>query len=193
MIRTWYGAGLVAGIAVFLWGGLAHMVLGLGGESTFKQIPKDAEAAMGAHIKEGGLYMFPFIKEASEMSKAIEKSPYGIMVITPAGVGMNMGSMLGLQAVSDILGCLVAAWLFSMALPSLPSLVSRVSFVMGLWLLSFLVSEVPYWNWYRFPADFTAFALLFKLSCSLLAGLVLASLMGSGAADRAVSGRIAAA
>ena len=179
MIRTWYGAGLIAGLAVFLWGGLAHLVLGLGGESTFKQVPNEAQAAIAAHVKEGGLYIFPFTKDMNAMAKAIETQPYGLMVFTLAGVPMNMGARMGVQAVGDILACLLAACLFTCALPSLTSFVSRVGFVMGLGVFSFLVSEVPYWNWYNFPADFTAFALVFKLTAWLVAGVVLASLLGS--------------
>lgn len=92
------------------------------------------------------------------MAKAIETQPYELMMFTPAGVPMNMGARMGVQAVGDILACLLAAWLFTCALLSLTSFVSRVGFVMGLAVFSFLVSEVPYWNWYNFPADFTAFA-----------------------------------
>jgi hypothetical protein len=180
MIRTWYGAGLIAGIAVFLWGGLAHMVLGLGGESTMKQIPNETTtlAMMASTIKEPGLYMYPHISDPEKMAKAIETQPYGLLIYSPAGTPMSMGPMLGKQAVGDILACLLAAWLFSMALPMLPTLVSRVGFVLGLGLFSFLVSEVPYWNWYRFPGDFTMFALAFKLTTGLVSGLILATLMG---------------
>lgn len=159
------------------------MVLGLGGESAFKQIPKDAEAAMAAHIKEGGLYVFPFTKGMDEMTKAIEKNPYGIMVFTPAGTPMNMGALMGVQAAGDILACMIAAWLLSLALPSLTSLLPRVCFVMALGLFSFMVSEVPYWNWYHFPLDFTAYALGFKLTAWMIGGLVLASLLGGSATE----------
>ena len=184
MIRTWYGAGVIAGIAVFLWGGLAHLALGLGGESTFKRMPPAAEAAL-AQVKEPGLYIFPFTKDMNEMSKAIEKNPYGLMVFTPAGVPMNMGSLMGMQALGDILACLVAAWMFSLVLPRLTGFASRVGFVMALGLFSFLTSELPYWNWYHFPADFSAFALVFKLTAALLAGVVLTLLMGRSAAKPA--------
>ena len=122
--------------------------------------------------------MFPYTHDPNEMAKLIEKNPYGLIVLTPAGVPMNMGAMLGKQAVSDILACLLAAYLFSLALPGLTSLPARVGFVVGLGVFSFLVSEVPYWNWYRFPGDFTAYALVFKLSVWALAGVVLAMLMG---------------
>lgn len=151
-----------------------------------KQIPDGALTAMAANVKEPGLYMFPYIKDMNEMAKSIEKNPYGIMVFTPAGVPMNMGSMLGMQAVGDILACLLAAWLLSMALPSLASLASRIGFVVGLGVFSFLVSEVPYWNWYHYPTDFTAYALLFKLTTTLLAGVVLSLLLGSRAVAPAV-------
>ena len=159
------------------------MVLGLGGESTLKKMPNEAQAAL-ANVKEAGLYMFPYTKDQAEMAKLVEKNPYGLVVFTPAGVPMNMGGMLGMQAVSDILACLIAAWLFSMALPSLTGLVSRVGFVMALGVFSFMTSDVPYWNWYHFPGDFSAFALAFKLSATLLAGLILAMLMGGRAPTR---------
>ncbi len=178
MIRTWYGAGVIAGLAVFLWGGLAHMVLGLGGDSTFKRLPDEALTAVNAQIKEPGLYMFPYTRDPNEMAKLIEKNPYGLMVVTPAGVPMNMGSLLGMQAVSDILASVLAALLLSLALPGLTSLALRAGFVVGLGMFSFLVSEVPYWNWYRFPADFTAYSLLFKLTAWAIAGVILAFLMG---------------
>ena len=155
------------------------MVLGLGGESTMKQLPAEASAGL-AHVKEAGLYMFPYSKDQNEMAKLMEKNPYGIMVFTPAGP-MNMGPLLGVQAISDILACLIAAWLFSIALPSLTSLASRVGFVVALGAFSFMTSEVPYWNWYHFPADFSAFALVFKLTAMLVAGLILAMLMGGRA------------
>lgn len=157
------------------------MVLGLGGESTMKQIPAGALTAMAANVKEPGLYMFPYTKDMNEMSKAIETNPYGLMIFTPAGVPMNMGALLGMQALSDIVACLIAAWLFSMALPSLTGLGSRVGFVVALGVFSFMVSEVPYWNWYHFPTDFTAYALAFKVTATLVAGLVLSLLMGSRA------------
>ena len=178
MIRTWYGAGLIAGVAVFLWGGLAHMVLGLGGESTFKQVPTEAMAAMSANIKAPGLYAFPFTKDPNEMAKLLEKNPYGLMVYAPPGSPFSMVSSLVTQAISDIIAALIAAWIFSMALPSLPTLLSRVGFILALGIFSFMISEVPYWNWYRFPTDFTAFALCFKLTAALIAGIVLALLMG---------------
>lgn len=183
MLRTWYGAGLVAGITVFLWGGLAHMVLGLGGESTFKTVPNETITALGASLKQPGLYVFPYSTDMNETAKLVMTNPQGILIFTPAGSALNMGSLLGVQAISDFLACLVMAWIFSMALPRLQTFISRVGFVMALGLFSALTAELPYWNWYRFPTDFTAFGVVFKLSAALLAGVVLASLMGRPAAE----------
>ena len=154
------------------------MVLGLGGESTVKQVPNDALAAIAAHVKEPGLYMFPFSRDPNEMTKLLEKNPYGLLVYAPAGSPYSMGSSLATQAISDIVACLIAAWLFSMALPSLSGWGPRIGFLVGLGVFSFMVSEVPYWNWYRFPTDFTCYALVFKLTASALAGIVLSLLMG---------------
>jgi hypothetical protein len=177
MLRTWYGAGLIAGLAVFLWGGLSKGMLSIGGESTYKQVSPEAIAAL-ANMKQPGMYVFPYTNNSTEMAKMLETSPSGIMIYAPPGTPINMGSLLGIQAMSDILACLVAACIFSLALPRLPTFASRVGFVLALGAFSFLIAEVPYWNWYRFPTDFTAFGLLFKFSTALLTGVVLSLLMG---------------
>jgi len=85
--------------------------------------------------------------------------------------------MMAKQVVSDVLACLILAWLLSQAIPVLPTLVSRIGFVCAICAFSFLVSEVPYWNWYRFPASFTAYALVFKLTCGVVSGFVLSKLL----------------
>ena len=90
---------MVAGLAVFMWGGLAHMALGLGGESTFKQVPADAIHALAANLKEPGLYVFPFTMDSNEMTKLLEKNPYGILVYAPPGSPFSMGKSLAMQAV----------------------------------------------------------------------------------------------
>src|SRR5262249_3085193 len=161
------------GIAVFCWGGLAHMVLGLGGDSTMKRVPDNVMASMASNMKDGGLYMYPYTKDMNEMAKLVEKNPYGIMVFTPAGTPMNAGTGMLIQAAGDILASMLAAFLFSLALPNLKGWTSRVGFVVGIVMFSFLVSEVPYWNWYRYPTDFTAFSLLFKVVSSLVLGVIL--------------------
>ena len=193
MFRTWYGAGVIAGLAVFCWGALAHMALGLGGESTFKQVPDPALAAMAANVKDPGLYMFPYSKDMNQTAKLIETNPYGIMIFAPAGTPMNMGAMLATEAVTDILACIIAGWLLSIAMPRLSTFTWRVAFVMGLGLFSFFTSEVPYWNWYRFPTDFTAYSLVFKLSVALVAGVVLTLLMGRAAPATVPAGQVVTA
>ena len=183
MLRTWYVAGLLAGIFVFIWGGLAHNFLGLGGESTFKIVPNATLAAMAFGIQDPGLYMLSYSKDRNETTRMMEKYPSGIMVYAPPGTTLSMGRLLGTQAVSDILACLVAAWLFSLALPKLPTPVSQVGFVLGLGAFGFLMADIQYWNWYRFPTNFTAFAFAYKFSAALLAGLVLSRLMGRKSAS----------
>lgn len=182
MHRTWYGAGVIAGILVFLWGGLAHMVLGLGGDSTFQQIPdqQTVMSTLASKIKDPGLYVYPFEKDMAKLEPLLAANPYGILIYAPPGASMDMGPRMAKQVLGDIFACLLLAWLLQLALPSLPTLRDRVGFCVVAGLFGFLLTEVPYWNWYRFPLDFTAFALVFRITLCLLAGAVLGSLLGSG-------------
>ena len=50
-------------------------------------------------------------------------------------------------------------------------------FVTLLGVFGFLTISVPYWNWYGFPADFTAAEAIDQSVGWLLAGLVLAGII----------------
>jgi uncharacterized membrane protein len=45
-------------------------------------------------------------------------------------------------------------------------------------LFAWLVVSVPYWNWYRFPLDFTLGSLIDNVAGWFLAGLVMAWWLG---------------
>lgn len=53
-------AGILGGIALFVWGSVSHLALGLG-EIGIKEIPNEAAvlAALRAGISEPGFYFFP--------------------------------------------------------------------------------------------------------------------------------------
>jgi hypothetical protein len=54
MLKNWPVAGILAGLAVFLWGAIAHMALGLG-DSALKQLPQEeALLASMALVKQLG-------------------------------------------------------------------------------------------------------------------------------------------
>src|SRR6516165_1393553 len=95
--------GVVAGIVIFFWGFVAHMLLPLG-EMGLKSIPSedDLTAAIRKDVREPGLYFVP----GRDMSKSqsqeemeaymakVTKGPYGVMVIYPDGRDVSFSKRL---------------------------------------------------------------------------------------------------
>src|ERR1043165_6600426 len=102
--------GLLGGIAMFLWEGLAHEVLPLG-EAGIKGLSNQPAilAALKENVKEPGFYIFPWMEETpgmtsaqkqQAMQQAMEKAkqgPAGLMVVHPEGTDYSMGSLLAMQ------------------------------------------------------------------------------------------------
>ena len=59
-----------------------------------------------------------------------------------------------------------------------PGLGRRVAVAGAMGVFAWLAVSVPYWNWYRFPLEFTAAALVQTLVGALLAGLVIGVVSG---------------
>src|SRR5262245_26411112 len=100
-------AGILGGIAFFLWEGLAHNVLPLG-EAGIKGLSNEPPvmASIKENVKEAGFYIFPWkdttpgLTAEQAMQKAMEKAkagPAGIMIVSPGGIEYNMGKLLSAQ------------------------------------------------------------------------------------------------
>lgn len=177
-------AGVVAGIVLFLWGFVAHMLLPIGG--TGLQVPAQpaqqaALASLRDNLGKEGWYMLPMMPEEKwedeaameAFGKAAATQPYAWVVYQPTGSDMHstMGPMLGKQFASVMLCGLIAAFIAA----SVPgSRGKRIVVVASLGLFAWLAVSVPLWNWYRFPADFTAAALAEHLIGWVLGGIAIA-------------------
>lgn len=178
-------AGLLGGLAIFLWEGLAHMALPLG-EAGFRVLPDEPgfSRLVKEQFKDAGLYIFPAPEFRPGMSpvdrqKAIdaamarsEVGPTGLLLVHPGGRAEVTAAQFGVQVIADILGMLVAAWLLWIA--SLRRYGARVLFVTALALFPILQAYIPYWNWYGFPTSFTAAAGITNFVGCLIGGLVVA-------------------
>ena len=191
-------AGVVAGLVLFLWESVAHMVLPLG-EAGVKGLPNEAAvlAALKSNIQTPGFYFFPaggtdqpgLTKE--QRQKAFEKQekmmragPSGIMVVHPEGLAGLSAANLVTQFASDLMVMLLAAFLLSRA-TILAGFGARVGFVAMLGLFPTLRVDLPQWNWYGFPTAYTAAQLVMHLVGFAAGGLVLARLIdGQTRADR---------
>ena len=170
-------AGLVGGLALFVWGALSHMVLPLG-EVGVKTIENEAEvmAVLGKSMHEPGFYLFPGVgaqgsaSEQTAFAETYRRGPVGAIVFRPGPAGDPMGPMrLLMELLTNILAALAAAWVVA-RVPG--ARWSRIGVVVMMGVFAWLAVEVPYWNWYSFPADFTLAALLDNVVAGVLVGFV---------------------
>ena len=183
MVRT-VVAGLVAGLLVFLWGGIAHMALPLG--KAGMRFPPDAAqdvalAALRGAFDEEGIYLLPMPREElwqdeaamAAFGAAAATRPYAFVVFQPQGHDLNaaFGPMLGRQLGICLLAGVLAAWL---AAGLDGSRLRRALWVAGLGVFAWLVVAAPYWNWYRFPSGFVLAALAEHTVGWFLGGLAIA-------------------
>jgi hypothetical protein len=175
-------AGLIGGIVMFIWGVAAHMALGLGNVGIRQPVNENTVLAtlhdgLGEH---GGVYMLPSFdpkqiddpyKVSAYSQKAI-RSPYAWVVYLPQGEDMmQMRQQIPRQWASDTLGALALAFLMGYAGFSFRR---RLAVAATAAVFAWLCTMVPYWNWYRFPLDFTLAALVEQLVGWLLAGAAMA-------------------
>lgn len=178
-------AGVVAGIVVFCWGAVSHMLLPLGHMGFREPMNEDAVlSAVRGSFDEAGIYYLPYVSpEQMGDEAAVEawarkasNSPYVFAVYQPSiqGDPRAMGRQLGTQFVIDVLGGVITAF-FVVAVAS--GFGARVLWGGVLGAFSWLTLSASYWNWYRFPWDFTFASLIIQVVAWALAGLVVAAIM----------------
>jgi hypothetical protein len=193
MVKRVLLAGILGGIAMFFWSAIAHDVLPLG-RAGITEIPNEPAvlSAMGSSITTSGLYFFPGFglgnnatpqqKTAAmqEYEKKLAVSPSGILVYHPAGAK----GMTAQRLVTEFLTELVEAFIlvFLLAQTRLVSFAARLGFVALVGLFGAMATNVPYWNWYGFPVTYTASYMTIELVGFLIAGMIAAKLLKTGAA-----------
>jgi hypothetical protein len=175
--------GLLAGVVVFFWGAIAHMALPIG-KIGIQQIPNEEAmlAAFRGSITAPGFYFFPWMDLSATSSKSeheaahakYNQGPTGILVIHPEGGDPMTPRQLGTELATNVVSALVAAFLLAHVASSYAR---RVLFVTFLGLFGFLIANVPDWNWYGFPTDFTLAQATEHIVGWFLAGLVLAAIV----------------
>ena len=182
-------AGLLGGLVMFLWGFVSHMFTPLG-ETGMQVLPIAQQDAVIATSKlafgaKPGIYMVPGLErmedyeDAAKMSELGERSaasPYAFVVYdpTPNPMANDMGPDLGKEFATNVVSAIVAA---AIAV-GLVGFGSRVLAVGMMGLFAWLSISVPYWNWDRFPIDFTIATLVMQVVGWTLAGFAIAWWLG---------------
>jgi len=173
-------AGLLGGVAMYLWASLAHVVLPLG-RSGISEIPNEPGLLNSMHSTLGespGLYMFPGLGAADmqQYEQKLAANPSGLLIYHPPGAKGMTAVQLATEFLTELLEALLMVWL--MARARLQSFASRLGFAAVIGILASITTNISYWNWYGFPTAYTAPYMTIEIVGFVLAGLVAARMLG---------------
>jgi hypothetical protein len=181
-------AAILGGIAMFIWSFIAHDLLPLG-ETGMRELNNEDQVLDALKTNLGGsqgLYHFPGHKagpnatrqERNEaIKRAIEKAttgPSGLLVYHPTR-DFSFGKLLGVEFATELLEAILAVFLLTQT--RIESFGGRVGFVLVIGILAAITTNIPYWNWYGFPSNYTAAYMFIEIVAFLWVGLVAALLL----------------
>jgi len=175
-------AGIVGGIVLFAWGSIAHVATPLG-HVGYSAIPNEGAVmeAMRANINQDGLYFFPWLDPARQSDEAAMKEwgdkavrgPTGIMVYRMQGDAGIPPAMLAVEFTSNVFVGILAA----LVLANISGTLLMRALLTGLMgLMASADIFVSYWNWYKFPADYTLAQSAIQVIGFLLMGATIAAI-----------------
>lgn len=182
-------AGLLGGLAMFVWASLAHTVLGIG-KVGVQEIPNEQPVLSALQTQlngNSGLYFFPGLGLGSgatreqqnaamqQYDQKLATNPSGILIYHPPG----MKALTPQQLVTEFLTECVEAILvcFLLAQTRLTSFGSKVVFFTVAGIVAAITTNIPYWNWYGYPMNYTAAYMSIQIVDYILAGIVAALVM----------------
>jgi hypothetical protein len=182
-------AGILGGIAMFVWSSIAHIALPLG-RTGIKEIPNEQAVLSGMQAQLGGtsgFYAFPGMglgpnptrqEENAAMQQYEQKlaaNPSGILIYHPPGAKSLTPGQLMTEFLTEMAEALLLAWL--LAHTTLATFASRMGFVTIAALMAAITTNLPYWNWYGFPTSYTTAYISIEFVGYLVAGVVVAAIL----------------
>lgn len=164
-------AGIVGGLIVFVWSVISWMALPWHHMTlhNFKD-EKVISAVIGTGVSKSGMYVSPDMSTGE--AKAKTPMIFAAVVLEGEEPSMTMQMVIGL--INQIIAAFFVAWLLTKT--NGLSYMGRVGFVVMVALTAALMTEVPYWNWFRFEYYFTLVQIGDLLIGWFLAGLVMAKI-----------------
>ena len=181
-------AAILGGIAMFIWSFVAHDLLPLG-ETGMREFKDEAAMldALKANLGEArGLYHFPGHRagpnatrqeKSDAMKRAMEKAtsgPSGLLLYHPTRE-FTFGKLLGIEFATEFLEAILVVFLLTQT--GIESFSGRIGFVFVAGILAAITTNIPYWNWYGFPSNYTAAYMFIEIIGFLCVGLVAALLL----------------
>jgi hypothetical protein len=187
-------ATLVGALAMFVWGGISHMLLlqGVG----FSRLPRQdaVMAELRSSISRDGLYFFPSLdferpptaQDRSAWEAAFRQGPTGMIIFHPLGDEPISPKKLALQFLSEFLAAGIGTYLLTLMVAPYWK---RVLALGLLGAFSCLSVSVLYWNWYGFPTAFLLAQCADKIVGWSLAGCLMARIAPSAHFMHRATGR----
>lgn len=146
---------LLAGLVVFVWQFVSHVVIPLG-EVGISGLPAEETLleSFRGNLPEAGLYIFPgqLDDDMETLQEKYAKGPVGLLSYRPGGGEAMEPAQLGRQLILDILAGAVLIWFLIRANATLSTAIGCGA---ALGLFALLTVSAPHWNWYSFPLSFT--------------------------------------
>jgi hypothetical protein len=178
-------AGILGGIAMFIWTSIAHLVLPLG-EAGIGEIPNESAVLSAIQSNIGdqtGLYIFPGLgvgKNATrqekneamkQMAAKAASGPSGLLMYHPTRA-FSFGKWMGIEFGTELLEAILVVFL--LAQTHIASFAGRVGFVFVAGILAAIATNVSYWNWYGFPSVYIGSYMLIQVVGFFVVGIVAA-------------------
>jgi len=178
-------AGILGGIAMFIWTSIAHLFLPLG-EAGIGEIPNESAVLSALQNNIGdqtGLYIFPGMgvgknatrQEKNDAMKQVAakaaSGPSGILMYHPTRQ-FTFGKWMGIEFATQLVQAILAVFL--LAQTRIGGFGGRVGFVLVTGILAAITTNVSYWNWYGFPGVYVASYMLIQVIGFLCMGIVAA-------------------
>jgi hypothetical protein len=178
-------AGILGGIAMFIWTSIAHLVLPLG-EAGIQEIPNESavlSAIQGNIGDQTGFYIFPGLgvgknatrQEKNEAMKQVAakaaSGPSGLLMYHPTRP-FTFGKWMGIEFGTELVEAILAVFL--LAQTRIASFVGRIGFVLVAGILAAIATNVSYWNWYGFPSVYVGNYMIIQVVGFLCVGIVAA-------------------
>lgn len=175
-------AAILGGIALFVWGAVAHMFLPLGtmGQSPLPGGEAEITSALKTHVTQPGVYWIPGFDTdrmsdqayQDELKAKVGAGPWAWMVVRPKEVPFGEPIQYVRELSVSIGLALIAAFLILVA-GGLSALWARILFCVLLAGFGLLQTDVRFWNWYQFPDAFTLAQAISHLVGGALLGVVI--------------------
>jgi hypothetical protein len=184
-MKTSVIAGIVGGIILFLWSFLAWVVLPLH-TATMHPISDENAAinALGPLLTSKAVYDMPHDPgmrggqaAMDAYTKKVERGPTGMIIYDPQGADPMMGKQMFMGILLDFLTAFLAAWMLASSLLLSAPYMTKVMYFVMIGVLISVSQHLAYWNWMRFPTDWTLAQIVDTIVGWTLAGLGIAALV----------------